>query len=148
MPPTTPVLLHALDANGNIHPVRSGSNGLNVNLTDYAAVEQHFTCGTVSESGENIVLAAPGNCKQNVIAKLQVQAEEADAVSVIIRAGYTELWRTYFAAVGSGLLLDFAVPDRMHLGNDLPLIIYLDSAVKCNYSIQWYTVATACVDPV
>lgn len=137
-----PVLLHVLDANYEVRPIRLTGNGLPLSLTAwdrYDAV-QEWTIGTVSSSGDNTALAAPGSGRQYIVAKLQVQNQGSDPVMVTIKWGSREVWKFYLFDAGAVGRLDFQVPDHMEGRDNQPLILNLSAAVAVGYCVQWYAI--------
>ncbi len=137
-----PVLVHVLDANYAVRPVRLTGNGLPLSLTAwdrYAAV-QEWMIGTVASAGDNVALAAPGSGQQYIVAKLQVQNQGSDPVTVTVKWGNRKVWKFYLFDVGAVGRLDFQVPDHMEGRDNQPLLLNLSAAVSVGYCVQWYVI--------
>lgn len=82
-----------------------------------------FTTGTISSSGDNTILAAPGSL-QNKILFLQIQNESSTATTVIVKFGTTAKARVLCQNQGDGM--QFTAPPGRNWGAGTTTLIALN----------------------
>lgn len=100
-----------------------------------------FTTGTVSTSGDNTIIAAPGAGQQIYVRSLQIQNESSTATTVIVKFGATAKWRVLLQNQGDGLVLFFPPGTEWQVGDNVALVLNLSGANSIGYSLATYTEA-------
>lgn len=97
--------------------------------------------GTVSTSGHNSLVSAPGSGQRIVVVAFVIQNEAATANTMILEDGTTAKWRCLGQNQGDGLALAFASGQCWRLANNAALQLNLSASTACGYSIAYYTEA-------
>jgi hypothetical protein len=97
-----------------------------------------YKTGTVSTSGDNTIVAAPGTGLSIYITHLVLQNESATATTIILKDSGNRL-RCLGQTQGSGLALTFPERRELKLVANTALILNLSGANSVGYSIGYYT---------
>lgn len=97
-----------------------------------------YITGTVSTSGDNTIVAAPGGGLSIYITHLVIQNESSTATTIILKDSSNRL-RCLGQTQGAGLALTFAERRELKLATNTALILNLSGANSCGYSIGYYT---------
>ena len=99
--------------------------------------------GTVSSSGDNEVIAAPGASTRIVVVKALIQNESETKTLVLVKSGSTTKRRLLLKGeYGFGALLEFDPGREWGLGANEALKLNLDGANQVGYTIDYYTEST------
>lgn len=97
-----------------------------------------YITGTISTSGDNTIVAAPGSGLSIYITHLVLQNESATATTIILKDSGNRM-RYLGQTQGSGLVLTFPERREIKLAVNTALILNLSGANSCGYSIGYYT---------
>lgn len=100
-----------------------------------------FTTGTVSTSGDNTIIAAPGAGQQIYVRSLQIQNESSTATTAIIKFGTTAKWRVLMQNQGDGLAFSFPIGGEWSVGDNTALVVNISGNNSVNVSVSHYTEA-------
>lgn len=114
-----------------LHPDPSGGQ-LAQSYTPFAT--------TISTSGDNTVVAAPGAGNRFVIKDLVIQNESATTTTVLVKSGSTTCWRAVLAE-RQALTLSFETLQEWRLGTNEALVINLSGANSHGVSGRRWTEA-------
>lgn len=107
-------------------------------MSDRVAEAYTETTGTVSSSGDNTVLAAPGAGRRIVHRKIKVVNTTNTAVTVIVKYGSTSKKTAVLAGqVGSGEI--FYEEAGVRMPENTALILNLSGAVATSYDLEYLT---------
>ena len=97
-----------------------------------------FVTGTISSSGDNTIVSAPGSGLSIYITYLVLQNESSTATTIILKDSANRL-RCLGQSQGSSLALTFPERRELKLATNTALILNLSGANSCGYSIGYYT---------
>ncbi|MEH2067917.1 MAG: hypothetical protein V7K47_07075 [Nostoc sp.] len=95
--------------------------------------------GTLSTSGDNTLINAPGTGLSIKINYLKVQLEASTATTVIIKSGTNTKERILCPNQGDGLVLNFFPNREFQLDTNSALILNLSGANLINYTFSYFT---------
>lgn len=140
MPKADPVLMHVINtATNEPIAVRWTEGGLAVTVRREAS-NQLAATGTAASAGDNTMVAAPGSGNQIAVTALVLQNESDTATTMIAKWGSTEAIRVLGQNQGDGIALTFPAGRELVGGDDQPLLLNLDGANSCGYSVIYYVV--------
>lgn len=125
-------------------PIADGGGSLTVDGTVTANPTRKaltFTTTTISTSGDNTIIAAPGAGQQTYIRTIQIQLEASTATTAIIKFGTTAKWRVLMQNQGDGLAFSFPIAGEWAVGDNLALVVNLSGNNSVNVSVSHYTEA-------
>jgi hypothetical protein len=93
---------------------------------------------TVSSSGDNTIVAAPGVGLSINIAYLKIQLEAATATTVLLKGSGTKE-RVLCQNQGDGLAINFTQNRELRLDANTALILNLSGANSVNYTFHYFT---------
>jgi hypothetical protein len=98
-----------------------------------------YVTGTVSDSGDNELVAAPGSNIRIIVVAFVIQNESSTATTMILKEGSTARFRVLGQNQGDGLTFCFAPGREWKLAANTALNLNLDGANACGFSIAYYT---------
>jgi hypothetical protein len=110
-------------------------------LSDLVTEGQILTTlgGTKAASGDNELVAAPGENQRIVVTAFVIQNTTATATTLILRSGTTSnAWRVLAQNQGDGLALFLGPLAAWRLNNNEALNLNLSGANTAGYTVQYY----------
>ena len=101
-----------------------------------------FATGTISTSGDNTVISAPGVGVKIVITALWVQNESTSSTTIIVKNGATAIARFFAANRGDALIGLVPTGREWKLSTNTALVVNLSAANSCGYTVVYYTEET------
>ena len=100
--------------------------------------EQYRATASVSGSGDQTIIAAPGAGKSIVISSLVLQNESATSTQMVLKAGSTAILRFLAHTQGMYLSKEYSPSRELKLPSNTALVLNLGGANACSYSIVYY----------
>jgi hypothetical protein len=97
-----------------------------------------YSTGTISSSGDNTIISAPGAEISIYITHLILQNESSSSTTIILKDSANRL-RCIAPFQGDGIAINFSEKRDFKLAVNQPLILNLSAANSCGYSIGYYT---------
>ena len=143
MPITDHALMYVLNA-ATMEPVavRWSEGGLLVALDQYNTVQQ-YASGTCAASGDNTLIAAPGEGYRIAVFKVSLQSLTGETTTALLKWGSTEVGGGVFNAQYGWLIQDFQTPHLLTGGDNQPLLLNLNGANSFRYTVMYYVVPVA-----
>lgn len=110
----------------------------NVELVEMPRIGLTEKTGTVSSSGDNTIVAAPGEGKQIVVTEIVLQLEGDTATTAILKSGSTAKKRVYMPNAGDGVALTYHPAFAWALGENEALVLNLSGANQVGYTFSYY----------
>lgn len=98
-----------------------------------------YISGTKAVSGDNTLIASPGAGRRIVVSSFIIQNESAVDTTLILKSGSSECWRVNCPSQGDGLNRMFIPGREWKLATNSALILNLNGANLCGYSIGYYS---------
>lgn len=110
-----------------------------INIADAIVAKRLlFATSVLTALGNHVVIEDPGVGKEIKIVNLQLQNENTDPITVIVKFDTVSKWRLLLPGYGDGLLIN-AYPGReWGVGESTPLLIELSDASLLGYSIAYF----------
>lgn len=97
------------------------------------------TTNTLTTSGDNTVISAPGAGRTIVVTSLFIQLEGTTATTVIVKEGSNAIRRVLCQNQGDGLLKDWNADAQRPLAANSALVLNLSTTSNIGYTIEYYT---------
>lgn len=94
--------------------------------------------GTISTSGNNTIIAAPGVGYNIVISAITVQNESANATTIIVKSASTNKFRQLLQNQGDVFGRAWERGSEFELGENEALVINLSAANSCGYNVEYW----------
>ena len=92
---------------------------------------------TISASGDETVISAPGADKEIYIKEIQIQAEADGDNIILFKRGSTTFRRIKLISDGDGWNASYPSDNGVHVGENVALVINLSAALATNYYIHY-----------
>lgn len=125
------------DGNGPLTVDGTVNIGNTVTVLNNPQANLLFATGTVSSSGNNQLIAAPG-AGQIKIVTLQIQNESSIETTAILNFGATAKWRFMAKERGAGFVLQLHPSYVWLVGVGNALVLNLSGANSFGYNIVYY----------
>lgn len=107
-------------------------------LSSVTVRNQQYTTGTISSSGDTIVIVAPGTSISIHITSLIIQLEGTTATTVLIKDGISTKKRILLQNQGDAFFKDWTAGQEFKLAASTAFILNLSGANTIGYSIEYY----------
>ncbi|MFN6560012.1 MAG: hypothetical protein RMY28_009410 [Nostoc sp. ChiSLP01] len=94
--------------------------------------------GTISSSGDNTIIAAPGSGLSINLCYLKIQLEGTTATTVLLKSGGTTKERILCQNQGDGLAINYPQNRELRLDVNTALILNLSGANSVNYAFHYF----------
>jgi len=94
--------------------------------------------GTVSDSGDTTLIAAPGAGQRIVIQNLCLQNESATSSTAILKDGSTAIRRILGDHTGDGIFVAYPTGRERRLSDNSALVLNLSGAYQWGYTVEYW----------
>ena len=99
---------------------------------------KYYICTTVSTSGDNTVIAAPGASNRISVAWFSLVNESASDTTVIVKSGSTDRFRYALPQKGSSVEMSFPAHLPLEMAVNQPLVVNLSAANSIGLNIAYF----------
>lgn len=112
--------------------------GVGLHTVRIARLKLTYASATISTSGDNTIISAPGTTSRIVYSKIRIQNKSGSATNIIIKNGSTQIDEIVTSATGDGIAEVYSPGFQPALDLNAALVFNLSAANSTSYTVWYY----------